>query len=750
MERIVRESENMLMYGRAADCFNESLPIGNGRLGACVYAGVKTEKFSINEDTLWTGYPKNIAEKDCSSVFYEVQRLALAGELQEASHLLDNSFGNTLVQIFMPLCNVIVKHGCASSVNEYSRRLMLDEAVHYTDYKCGENRFHRECFVGIPYQVIALKYESEKSGGLSFELSLETELEKTSTHKHGSALCFEGNMPNAKIGYGAYYKKDNEVYSDIPSEQGVRYAAVITAESKGGTVSISDDCISVKDADSAVVYIAVRTNFEGFDKHPQNSKKDCLKDALKDLDAVRGRDYYEIKKECTAVYGEIYGRTTLTFYGENYSGKTTDMRLKDLANGKKDNSLYALLFNYSKYLLISSSYKDSQPANLQGIWNEQLTPPWQCNFTLNINTEMNYWHALPCGLFECYEPLVKMVEELAVSGKKTAEKFYGKHGWTCHHNTDLWRETYPVTNRVTGSNRWGYWPMSSGWLSVMLWNYYTYTLDAEYLKKIYPVIESAAHFYKEMLVERDGKLIFAPSTSPENSYIDEHGEKCTLDLSTAMSQEIIYSLFDSVDKAQTALNINGDYGELLERLKRWDIQEDGRICEWHTMHRDAEEHHRHISHLYGLFPADIFNDKEKAAAAKVLEERGDLGTGWSLAWKINLWAKLRNGERALKLLNNQLNPVDVFCVSPEFPGGSYPNLLCAHPPFQIDGNFGAASGILQMLADVNKSGEITLLPALPKSWDKGELNGLRIPGKKILSFSWENGKVKNEKTVSQI
>lgn len=749
MERIVRESENMLMYDRPANCFNESLPIGNGRLGACVYAGAKTEKFSINEDTLWTGYPKNLAQEDCSAIFSQVQESALAGEMKKASKLLDESFGETLVQIFMPLCNVIVKHNCESSVKEYSRRLMLDEAVHYVDYRCGDDKFHRESFVGIPYQVIVLKYESEKSGKIDFELSIETDLEKTSTRRYESALCFEGKMPNAKIGYGSYYKKENEIYSDIPSEQGVGYAAVITAESNGGTVEVYDDRISVKEADSAVVYIAVRTNFESFDKHPKDSKKDCLADALRDIDAVCHKSYAEIKKECADAYGEIYGRTSLTFYGDNYTGKTTEERLKELANGGEDNSLYALLFNYSKYLLISSSYKNSQPANLQGIWNELVIPPWQCNYTLNINTEMNYWHALPCGLLECYEPLVKMVEELSVSGKKTAEKFYGKHGWTCHHNTDLWRETYPVTNRVRGSDRWGYWPMSSGWLSVMLWNYYVYTLDLEYLERIYPVIESAAQFYKDMLVEKDGKLIFTPSTSPENSYIDEHGEKCTLDISTAMSQEIIYSLFDSVDKAQSVLGITGDYGELRERLKRWKIQEDGRICEWHTAHPDAEEHHRHISHLYGLFPADIFNDEEKAASEKVLEERGDLGTGWSLAWKINLWARLRNGERALKLLDNQLKLVDVDCVSPRFTGGSYPNLLCAHPPFQIDGNFGAASGILQMLVYANENGTVDLLPALPKRWTKGEVSGIRIPGKKSIGFAWENGKVKYKK-ISQL
>lgn len=355
---------------------------------------------------------------------------------------------------------------------------------------------------------------------------------------------------------------------------------------------------------------------------------------------------------------------------------------------------------------------------------------------------MNYWSTLSCGLFECYEPFIRFVEELAESGRETAKNYYGVEGWVCHHSSDIWRLTHPGTNRLSCNAQWGFWNMSSGWLVVMLWDYYRYTLDEKFLKRVYPVMEEAARFYRELLVEYDGTLILPLSTSPENNYI-KNDMVHAIDKSTAMTQEILFDLFSVVSEASGVLGVTDEYGNLISRLKRPFVQKDGQLCEWHEEHKVWDIHHRHVSHLYGLFPSNQFVDDEEAKSAcrKVLESRGDGGTGWSLAWKTNLWARLGDGEHALKLLKNQLTPIPGNYDGRDRGGGSYPNLFCAHPPFQIDGNFGVANGIIEMLLQCDEKGNPILLPALPKEWKRGSVKNLRLPGNRKISFAWENGKV---------
>lgn len=769
-------SEHTLRYKSEATCFNEALPLGNGRIGAMVYGCIEEEKISLNEDTLWSGYPKKMREEDYPSVYRSAGELFEAGQIAEAQKLLEGGFGDYLVQMYLPLADLKVRtdHGKSS---QYSRVLELDKAIHTVRYVADGKTFMREAFVSEPYQVMAIRFSCDREGSINLEAVLEGRLrceytwEKqfakertedtvggTGTHRTGNVLFMHGTAPNCEAGYGTSYKSiDAQVYDG----NGVSYACAVAVEAKGGSILYGKNSVRVENADEAVIYFAVRTNFVCFDRHPEGEayKEKCLSDIRRALEA----GYETLRRESIRSHRRLYNRCSVSFADDpDTADSCTDERLVHLREGEEDNALYALLFNYGKYLTIAGSRAETQPANLQGIWNDNILPPWNSNYTLNINTEMNYWPTLPMGLFECYEPFVRFVEELAESGKETAELYYGvKKGWVCHHSSDIWRLTHPGTNRLKGNAQWGFWNMASGWLSVMLWNYYRYTLDKAYLKRIYPVIEGAAQFYKELLVEYDGELILSLSTSPENNYVERGtkrslsedgapanqdqaaGEVHAIDKSTAMTQEILYDLFSAVSEAQDILGLGNEYQKLISRLKRPAIQQNGELCEWHTEHEVWDVHHRHVSHLYGLFPSNQFsgNTELLEACKKVLESRGDGGTGWSLAWKINLWARLGDGERALRLLKNQLRLVPAEEDGHDVGGGSYPNLFCAHPPFQIDGNFGAASGIIQMLVQYGKDGSPVLLPALPKEWKCGSVSNLYLPGGKCVSFAWKDGQI---------
>lgn len=737
----IRYSEQVLWYKTPAKNFNESLPLGNGRIGACVYGGTKEETISLNEETLWSGYPNLPDDENYFETYQKIRELTAQNKLAEAQRLSEEKFGGRLGQMYLSLGKLKIESYDTGSVSDYSRTLFLDEAIQTVKYRCGEKVYNREYFISKPDEVMAIHFSCSELRSVSFEIFFVTPL-KAKIFREKNRLCISGKMPNAFVDYGTYYNKPEALkYSDSDAEQGIAYLALISVSANGGETIFADNKITVKNANSATVYLSVRTNFEAWNKHPAGSKIDYKTNARNDLKRVSDKAYSALKKESISAYQSLYERSDLTFYGSKNGTLETDERLYRLESGEEDNSLYALIFNYAKYLMISSCGKETQPMNLQGIWNEKLCPKWACSYTLNINTQMNYWPALPFGLFECYESLVNMTEELAESGRKTAEMFYGAPGWVCHHNTDIWRLTYPVTNRVHGSSRWGVWPMASGWLCVMLWDYYRYTLDKEYLKRIYPVMSGAGEFYKHLLSFMDGEYILSPATSPENAYIGEDGQCYTIDYSTAMTQEILYDLFSALSKAEKILGLDDEYSKICSKLRKPRIQSDGTLCEWYSEHPDSETRHRHISHLYGLFPSNQFNEEQKKACERSLVERGDEGTGWSMAWKINLWARLRGGEHSLKLLNNQLKLVDSECETTDSTGGSYPNLFCAHPPFQIDGNFGAANGIIEMLIQIDNEGNPIYLPALPKSWVRGKISGIRIYGGKTVSFSWDENKL---------
>jgi len=735
-----KKEEHTLWYCYPAENFNEALPMGNGRIGACIYGGVATETISLNEDTLWSGYPKEIAKENYPEIYRKAAALCQEDRMGEAQRLLEHNFGDYLVQMYLPLGRLKIETGHTEKYASYRRELQIDKGIHKVTYHIGDKKYKRECFVSHDAQVLVVHLTCSHPASICLSAWLESELQAECQAIHG-VLTMEGYAPDCAAPYGDSYKSaDYQIYAGDPAHKGMGFAAMLKSRVSGGRNRQDGRCAMISDADEVTLYVAARTAFEAWNRHPSDSAVDYRKRCLADLYMAGEKTYNVLQKQHIAFWKTLYDRCGISLNSSVGSRKPTNERLKLLAEGEEDNALYALLFNYGRYLAVSASWKGTQPMNLQGIWNEKLIPPWNCNYTLNINTEMNYWPLLACGLHECYEPLIQMVKELAESGRVTARVYYEAEGWVCHHSTDLWRLTHPGTNRLKGNAQWGFWNMASGWLAVMLWNYYRYTNDIEYLTSIYPVMDAAALFYRQLLSEQDGELVLSPSASPENNYL-QNGEVYALDRSTAMTQEILWDLFAAVAQAQDILGHKNEYAGYLPRLKKPQIQNDGFLCEWDSRHAVWDPQHRHLSHLYGLFPANQFQEEEKEAARKVLEQRGDGGTGWSLAWKINLWARLGEGEKALKLLHNQLTPIHGQCDSNDYPGGSYPNLLCAHPPFQIDGNFGAVSGMIEMLVQMDGNGAPVLLPALPKKWKNGTVKGICMPGGKKVSFKWVDGKV---------
>ncbi len=728
-----------LWYKNPARNFNEALPLGNGRVGAMFYGGVRQEKISLNEDTLWSGYPRSSQKKN-AGVYRQIQELVLAGQTAEAENLVEGIFGDFLVQQYMPLGDLTLEMFHEGTVTGYRRELSLDQAVGAVSYTAGDCHYRREYVISPGYQVLGVNISCDKPGKVGFRLSFTGKL-PCRTFAEGNALFLAGNCPVALAEPGGFYRDESHHrYSDKAEEQGVGYLAGVTVTAEQGTVREEKGQLLVENADAATLYFAVRTSFNGPLRHPVLEGKPYADACRQDLEKAVSAGFTALRENTVSNHGSLFGRTDLTLPDGRNSGLPTDERL-ERHKQEEDPSLYVLLFNVGKYLTVAASRAGTRATNLQGIWNEKILPPWSCNYTMNINTEMNYWPTLQLGLPECYGPLVEHIRGLHQTGQKTARDFYGKQGFVSHHASDLWCLSHPSNNMLSGSTQWGFWNMSSGWLTRMLFDYYEYTEDVEYLRSVWPILTDCATFYREMLTEQAGELIVCPSTSPENTYLND-GRKTAVDKTTAMTMQIVRDVFSCCIRAGKILDQDTKmYQELLPRLKTDFLNEDGTMNEWYAPREQWEIHHRHLSHLYGLFPADLFDAPEKAAAEKVLLERGDSGTGWSLAWKINLWARLRNGEKAKQLLDAQLQPVSSEIDDASCPGGSYPNLFCAHPPFQIDGNFGACSGIIQMLVQTDEKGEPVLLPALPASWKNGSVTGIRLPGNRKVSFAWENAQV---------
>ncbi len=734
-----------LYYDKPSTLWVEALPLGNGRIGAMVHGGTDEELLCLNEDSLWSGYPTDNDKENMKEYVKKAGELAKQGLYHEAEKILQNNIPGKYSQAYMPMGNLRIKLN-HKNITDYSRKLNLSDATHVISYLSNGISYKRTSFISHEDNILVYKIASDAKNSISCEISFDSLL-KHETKASIDAFQIEGLCPSHAE--PSYLNKAEAIqYFDEKEKTGIRFHSVVKAVAVNGTTEYYDDKIIVNTADEVVIYLSVRSNFVSYNRHPEFSGKEYIKPAQRDITLAVGSGYNFLLSEHISDYKTYYNRVILDICANDKIDIPMNERLLKFDAGEEDDYLPVYLFQYGRYLLISSSRPGTQATNLQGIWNNSISPPWSSNYTININTQMNYWCVFMANLAEFNEPLVQLIRDLSKSGVKTAQEYYGANGFVAHHNTDIWRLTNPVGYASDSSVRYAFWPMSTGWLCQHLFEQYEYTSDIKFLRKTaYPIMVEAAKFYLDTIeLDENGYYAMVPSTSPENAFIYED-KVCSVSKTTTMTMAIINELFSNCIKAAKLLNINDDFIEELiaknEKLYPFTIGSDGRLLEWSEEYPEEDREHRHISHLYPLHPARLItpieNPKLANACREVLKAKGLTGTGWSLSWKVNQWARLFDGENAYKLIKQQLTYIDESDVIMNG-GGSYPNLFDAHPPFQIDGNFGIVSGIAEMLVQ-SYDDKIFILPALPKAWKKGRVRGLKAKNNISVNVSWENGKI---------